>query len=176
VRGFRPYRLLRRGTRHGRESACSRDAARRLIVAVAPRRAQGSRQLQSRQEAGVDARHPLPLNLEFYIGLPPAIPDERLATVKTLSIGRALWALPRTPPAMLRKYFQLRSTIRKSFLFSDLSWNDRRTSSGVAGRQLSGHGMAPEVRFGSSPRASVHQAPATHSCSPIRTRTSDTPT
>jgi CubicO group peptidase (beta-lactamase class C family) len=69
----------------------------------------------------------LPLGLELYIGLPPEIPDERLATVKTLSIGRALLALPRTPPAMLKKYFHPRSTIRKSFLFSDLSWNDRRT-------------------------------------------------
>ena len=39
----------------------------------------------------------VPLGLEFYIGLPPAIPDERLAKVKTLSIGRALLALPRTP-------------------------------------------------------------------------------
>ena len=28
---------------------------------------------------------------------------------------------------MLKKYFQPRSMIRKSFLFSDLSWNDRRT-------------------------------------------------
>jgi CubicO group peptidase (beta-lactamase class C family) len=69
----------------------------------------------------------VPLDIEFYIGLPPAIPDERLATVKTLSIARGLLALPRTPPAMLKKYFQPRSTIRKSFLFSDLSWNDRRT-------------------------------------------------
>jgi len=69
----------------------------------------------------------VPLGLEFYIGLPPAIPDERLAKVKTLSIGCALWALPRTPPAMLKKYFQPLSMIRKSFLFSDLSWNDRRT-------------------------------------------------
>jgi hypothetical protein len=68
-----------------------------------------------------------PLGLELYIGLPLEIPDERLATVKTLSIQRALLALPRTPPAMLKKYFQPRSTIRKSFLFSDLSWNDRRT-------------------------------------------------
>ncbi len=32
----------------------------------------------------------VPLGLEFYIGLPPEIPDERLATVKTLSIRRAL--------------------------------------------------------------------------------------
>jgi CubicO group peptidase (beta-lactamase class C family) len=69
----------------------------------------------------------VPLGIEFYIGLPPAIPDERLATVKTLSIARGLLALPRTPPAMLKKYFQPGSTIRKSFLFSDLSWNDRRT-------------------------------------------------
>ena len=36
----------------------------------------------------------VPLGLEFYIGLPPEIPDERLATVKTLSIARALLALP----------------------------------------------------------------------------------
>ena len=43
----------------------------------------------------------VPLGLEFYIGLPPAIPDERLATVKTLSIARGLLALPRTPRAML---------------------------------------------------------------------------
>jgi CubicO group peptidase (beta-lactamase class C family) len=69
----------------------------------------------------------VPLGIEFYIGLPPEIPDERLATVKTLSIARGLLALPRTPPAMLKKYFQPGSTIRKSFLFSDLSWNDRRT-------------------------------------------------
>jgi CubicO group peptidase (beta-lactamase class C family) len=69
----------------------------------------------------------VPLGIEFYIGLPPEIPDERLATVKTLSIARGLLALPRTPPAMLKKYFQPGSMIRKSFLFSDLSWNDRRT-------------------------------------------------
>jgi CubicO group peptidase (beta-lactamase class C family) len=69
----------------------------------------------------------VPLGIEFYIGLPTAIPDERLATVKTLSIARGLLALPRTPHAMLKKYFQPRSMIRKSFLFSDLSWNDRRT-------------------------------------------------
>src|ERR1051326_4672232 len=37
----------------------------------------------------------VPLGLELYIGLPPAIPDERLATVRTLSVARALWALPR---------------------------------------------------------------------------------
>jgi CubicO group peptidase (beta-lactamase class C family) len=69
----------------------------------------------------------VPLGIELYIGLPPAIPDERLARVKTLSIARGLLALPRTPPAMLKKYFQPGSTIRKSFLFSNLSWNDRRT-------------------------------------------------
>jgi CubicO group peptidase (beta-lactamase class C family) len=68
-----------------------------------------------------------PLGIEFYIGLPSEIPDDRLATVKTLSVARALWALPRTPPAMLKKYFQPGSMIRKSFLFTDLSWNDRRT-------------------------------------------------
>jgi CubicO group peptidase (beta-lactamase class C family) len=69
----------------------------------------------------------VPLGIEFYIGLPSEIPDDRLATVKTLSLARALWALPRTPPALLKKYFQPSSMIRKSFLFADLSWNDRRT-------------------------------------------------
>ncbi|HEY5945651.1 MAG TPA: serine hydrolase, partial [Kofleriaceae bacterium] len=69
----------------------------------------------------------VPLDLEFYIGLPAEIPDERLAVIKTLTRGRALRALMRTPPALLKKYFQPRSVIRKSFLFSDLSWNDRKT-------------------------------------------------
>jgi CubicO group peptidase (beta-lactamase class C family) len=68
-----------------------------------------------------------PLDLELYIGLPAEIPNERLATIKTLSRTRAIRALFSTPPALLKKYFQPRSVIRKSFLFSDLSWNDRKT-------------------------------------------------
>jgi CubicO group peptidase (beta-lactamase class C family) len=68
-----------------------------------------------------------PLDLAFYIGLPPGIPDARLARVKTMTIARALLALPRTPPALLKNYFKPHSLLRRSFLFSRLEWNDRRT-------------------------------------------------
>ena len=67
-----------------------------------------------------------PLGLEFYIGLPHDVPDERLATVKTLSPVRALLGLRKTPPAMIRKLFQPGWVLFRSFLLSDLDWNDRR--------------------------------------------------
>jgi len=67
-----------------------------------------------------------PLGLEFYIGLPRRIPDQRLAKMKMMSIGRALMALPRTPPALIRKMLLPGSLLRRSMLFSDLDWNDRR--------------------------------------------------
>jgi CubicO group peptidase (beta-lactamase class C family) len=67
-----------------------------------------------------------PLGLEFYIGLPRRIPDQRLAKMKTLSIGRALLALPKTPPALIRKMLLPGSLLRRSMLLSDLDWNDRR--------------------------------------------------
>jgi CubicO group peptidase (beta-lactamase class C family)/tetratricopeptide (TPR) repeat protein len=68
-----------------------------------------------------------PLGLDLYIGLPRDIPDERLAKMKTLSIARALLALPRTPPALIRKMLQPGSLLRRSMLFTDLDWNDRRS-------------------------------------------------
>lgn len=68
----------------------------------------------------------VPLGLEFYIGLPPDVPDERLAKVKTLSRLRALRALPTTPPAMILKLLQPRSLLRRSMLLADVDWNDRR--------------------------------------------------
>ncbi len=66
-----------------------------------------------------------PLGLEFYIGLPRDIPDERLAKMKTMSIGRALLALPRTPPVLIRKLLQPGSLLRRSMLLSNVDWNDR---------------------------------------------------
>jgi hypothetical protein len=54
-------------------------------------------------------------------------PVERLAKVKLLSIGRALLALPRTPPALLEKMLVPHSLLRRSMIYSDLSWNDRKT-------------------------------------------------
>ena len=38
-----------------------------------------------------------PLKIEFYIGLPPEIPDERVAHLRTFTPGRAIRALPRSP-------------------------------------------------------------------------------
>jgi len=69
----------------------------------------------------------VPLHLDFYIGLPPEIPDERIAKVKLMSLGRALLALPKTPPALLKKLLVPRSLLRRSMIYSDLDWNDRRT-------------------------------------------------
>ena len=41
-----------------------------------------------------------PLGIEFYIGLPPEIPDERLAQLRLFTPMRAIRALPRSPGAM----------------------------------------------------------------------------
>jgi CubicO group peptidase (beta-lactamase class C family) len=66
-----------------------------------------------------------PLDLEFYIGLPSDVQNERLAKVKTLSAGRALLGLRKTPLRMILKGLQPRSMLRGAFLLSDLDWNDR---------------------------------------------------
>lgn len=68
-----------------------------------------------------------PLGIEFYIGLPADIPDERLAGVKTLSPMRGLKALRYTPPAVTLKMLSPRSLLRKSFAGLNLDWNDRRS-------------------------------------------------
>jgi CubicO group peptidase (beta-lactamase class C family) len=57
-----------------------------------------------------------PLGLDFYIGLPRAIPDERLAKVKPLSRGRGLLALRYTPPAVTLKMIRPGSLLRRSFV------------------------------------------------------------
>jgi CubicO group peptidase (beta-lactamase class C family) len=67
-----------------------------------------------------------PLGLDFYIGLPPEFPDERLAAVKTLSLGRALRSVMKLPGPMVRKMLQPHSMVRHAFLLADLDWNDRR--------------------------------------------------
>ena len=68
-----------------------------------------------------------PLDLEFYIGLPPEIPDERLAAVKPLTKTRALLALRNTPPVLIRKLLKPRSLLRRSMMIVDLDLNDRRS-------------------------------------------------
>ena len=69
----------------------------------------------------------VPLGLEFYIGLPPEIPDERLAVAKPLSRWRALLALRNTPPTMIKKLLVPNSLLRRSMLLMDLDMNDRRS-------------------------------------------------
>jgi CubicO group peptidase (beta-lactamase class C family) len=67
----------------------------------------------------------LPLGAEFYIGLPPSIPDDRLARVKTLSPWRGLAALRYTPAATTLKMISPGSLLRRSFLGLDADPNDR---------------------------------------------------
>lgn len=68
----------------------------------------------------------LPLGLEFYIGLPPGVPDERLARVKPLSPWRGLLALRYTPAAVTIKMIRPGSLLRRSFVGLGVDPNDRR--------------------------------------------------
>ena len=68
----------------------------------------------------------MPLGLEFYIGLPREIPDERLARVRPLSPWRGLLALRYTPPAVTMKMIRPRSLLRRSFVGLGVDPNDRR--------------------------------------------------
>ena len=67
----------------------------------------------------------VPLGLEFYIGLPQDIPDERLAQVKPLSPWRGLLALRYTPPAVTLKMITPGSLLRRSFAGLSVDPNDR---------------------------------------------------
>jgi CubicO group peptidase (beta-lactamase class C family) len=68
-----------------------------------------------------------PLGLDFYIGLPGAIPDTRLAKFRPFSPGRALMALRNTPPVLIKKVLQPRSLLRKSLGFpAGADFNQRR--------------------------------------------------
>jgi len=70
----------------------------------------------------------VPLGLDFYIGLPHEIPDERLAQLETLSRKRGLLALGTVPPAMLGRMLWPGTLLRRSFLGNtDLDWSDRRS-------------------------------------------------
>jgi CubicO group peptidase (beta-lactamase class C family) len=66
-----------------------------------------------------------PLGIEFYIGLPPEIPDTRVAKVKTLSVARALGAIGTAPLDLIPKVLWPWSLLRKSLAFVELSWNER---------------------------------------------------
>ncbi len=69
-----------------------------------------------------------PLQLDFYIGLPPEIPDTRLARLKPLSAARAILALTNTPPVVIKKVLWPWSLLRKSLAIpSDADFNDWRS-------------------------------------------------
>ena len=67
-----------------------------------------------------------PLGIEFYIGLPPEIPDERLAQLRLFSPMRAIRALPSVPKGYVMRIMWPWSLLRKSMLFADMDPNDRR--------------------------------------------------
>jgi CubicO group peptidase (beta-lactamase class C family) len=68
-----------------------------------------------------------PLDLDFYIGLPDGIPDERLAGLRTLSRLQGLKALRYTPFAITMKMIAPGSLLRRSFVGTDLDFRDRRS-------------------------------------------------
>lgn len=68
----------------------------------------------------------VPLGLEFYVGLPQEIPDNRLARVRPLTPWRGLLALRYTPPAVTMKMIRPGSLLRRSFLGLRADPNDRR--------------------------------------------------
>lgn len=106
------------GTRHGYHAMTIGLYMQELIRRTDPGRRTLGRFFQ--EEIGG------PLQIEFYIGLPPAIPDERLATLKLFSASRALRALPSTPHEMVLRVLWPWSLLRKSMLFADVDPNDRR--------------------------------------------------
>ena len=65
------------------------------------------------------------LGLDFYIGLPREIPDERLARLKLLSPWRGLLAIRYTPPAVTLKMIAPGSLLRRSFVGLSVDPNDR---------------------------------------------------
>ena len=68
-----------------------------------------------------------PLGLEFYIGLPREIPEERIAGLEPLSRTRGLLALRYTPFAVTMKMIAPGSLLRRSFVGVNLDWKDRRS-------------------------------------------------
>ncbi len=67
-----------------------------------------------------------PLEIDFYIGLPPEIPDERLAKLTPFSPMGAFRALGSTPTPFVIRLMWPRSLLRRSLLFADMDFNQRR--------------------------------------------------
>jgi CubicO group peptidase (beta-lactamase class C family) len=66
-----------------------------------------------------------PLQIEFYIGLPPEIPDERLAELRLFTPMRAIRALRSVPSGYVLRILWPWSLLHKSMLFADMNPNDR---------------------------------------------------
>ena len=66
-----------------------------------------------------------PLGIDFYIGLPSEVPDERLAQLRTFTARRSLRALPHTPAGYVLRILWPWSLLRKSMLFADVGPDDR---------------------------------------------------
>jgi CubicO group peptidase (beta-lactamase class C family) len=105
------------GTRHGYHTMTLGLYMQELIRRVDPARRSLGRFFH--EEIAV------PLGLDFHIGLPREIPDERLARLKALSIGRGLLALLYTPPAVTLRMITPGSLLRRSFLGLAVDPNDR---------------------------------------------------
>jgi CubicO group peptidase (beta-lactamase class C family) len=67
-----------------------------------------------------------PLGIEFYIGIPPEVPDERLAELHPFSPLRSIAALRSANPRFVLRILWPWSLLRRSMLFSDVEPNDRR--------------------------------------------------
>jgi CubicO group peptidase (beta-lactamase class C family) len=105
------------GTRHGYHTMTIGLYMQELIRRVDPKR----RTLG--QFFHEEIAHPL--DLEFYIGLPPEISVERIATLKTLSRIRGILALRYTPLATTLKMIAPGSLLRRSFVGVNLDWKNR---------------------------------------------------
>ena len=108
------------GTRHGYHTLTLGLYMQELIRRVDPAKRSLGRVFH--EEIAV------PLGLDFYIGLPREIPEERLAQLETLSRKRGLLALGAVPPGMLGRMLWPGTLLRRSFLGNtDLDWSDRRS-------------------------------------------------
>jgi CubicO group peptidase (beta-lactamase class C family) len=105
------------GTHHGYHTMTIGLYMQELIRRVDPRRRTLGRFFHD--EIAV------PLNLEFYIGLPPEIPSERIAVLKLLSRLRGLGALRTTPLPTLARILVPGTLLRRSMLLMNLDMNER---------------------------------------------------
>lgn len=108
------------GTRHGYHTLTIGLYMQELIRRVDPARRTLGRLFHEEIAA--------PLGLDVYIGLPPEIPNERIAVLKTLSPLRALGAVFTTPLPTVMRMVAPGSLLRRTMLLVvDMDMNDRRS-------------------------------------------------